>query len=250
MGFAAWGRDLPASRAAGRFVVQEGVLTVGFEGANGWQVSRGTATGCPHPHAWSPSAPHPPRQPGHPSHPQPALPASLSPRRRLLATWVQHARRHGVPSHKVVPWVRRKLGPTVVVLRFRGDGSLGCSVPCVLCQRELTRFDLSVCCFLGQDAAGGGPCWYRGRLTDEGAPTPVLTAGQRRTLNLDPGPRRPRESAAADADAGAGRGRGGGRSGSPRKHSPRGRTPSQPPAPPPQQQQQRERGKARKSRWH
>lgn len=160
---------------------------------------------------------------------------------------MQHARRHGVPSHKVVPWVRRKLGPTVVVLRFRGDGSLGCSVPCVLCQRELTRFDLSVCCFVGQDAADGAPCWYRGRLTDEGAPTPVLTAGQRRTLNLDPGPRRPRQPAAA-TDPGASRGRRSGRSGSPRKHSPGGRVPSQPPAPAPAQQ--RERGKARKSRRH
>lgn len=169
--------------------------------------------------------------------------------RRLLASWVQHARRHGVPSHKVVPWVRRKLGPTVVVLRFRGDGSLGCSVPCVLCQRELTRFDLSVCCFVGQDGADGEPCWYRGRLTDEGAPTPVLTAGQRRTLNLDPGPRRTRaQPAGTAADAPASRGRGGGRSGSPRKHSPGSRSgsPSQPPAPTPAQQ--RERGKARKSR--
>ena len=105
------------------------------------------------------------------------------------------ARRHGVPAHKVVPWVRRKLGPTVVVLRFRNDGSLGCSVPCVLCQRELTRFDLQVHCFLGAGASGHGGTadagngtgqWFSGRLSEPGAPTPVLTAGQRRTLNLDP----------------------------------------------------------------
>ena len=126
------------------------------------------------------------------------------------------ARRHGVPQHKVVPWVRRKLGPSVVVVRFRGDGSLGCSVPCVLCQRELTRFDLKVHCFLGGststpgggdgsggcqaggseaggDGDGGGPRWFCGRMSDVGAPTPVLTAGQRRTLNLDPGPNRARK---------------------------------------------------------
>lgn len=137
--------------------------------------------------------------------------------RRLLDSWVGAARRHGVPSHKVVPWVRRKLGSAVVVLRFRGDGSLGCSVPCVLCQRELTRFDLQVHCFLGspepgtavlgsrQDGGpGGAPAsagtgWFSGRLSDIGAPTPVLTAGQRRTLNIDPGVNRPKKGQASEA---------------------------------------------------
>jgi hypothetical protein len=110
---------------------------------------------------------------------------------RLLDTWVAAARRHGVPQHKVVPWVRRKLGPAVVVLRFRGDGQLGCSIPCVLCQRELQRFDLSVHCYLGDTGDDQERRWFCGRLTDEGAPAPVLTAGQRRTLNLDPTPARP-----------------------------------------------------------
>lgn len=122
--------------------------------------------------------------------------------RRLLDSWVDAARRHGVPPHKVVPWVRRKLGPSVVVLRFRGDGTLGCSVPCVLCQRELTRFDLQVHCYLGAEASGGAQ-WFTGRLSDEGAPAPVLTAGQRRTLNLDPGPKRLKKKAAAAAEAAA-----------------------------------------------
>jgi hypothetical protein len=107
---------------------------------------------------------------------------------RLLDTWIAAARRHGVPQHKVVPWVRRKLGTAVVVLRFRGDGRLGCSVPCVLCQRELQRFDLQVTCYLGDLAASGEPQWFSGRLSDVGAPSPVLTAGQRRTLNLEPMP--------------------------------------------------------------
>lgn len=89
--------------------------------------------------------------------------------------------------------MRRKLGPAVVVLRFRGDGQLGCSVPCVLCQRELQRFDLSVHCYLGGDGAPGERQWFRGRLSDVGAPTPVLTAGQRRTLNLEPSPSQPKK---------------------------------------------------------
>lgn len=137
------------------------------------------------------------------------------------------ARRHGVPSHKVVPWVRRKLGPAVVVLRFRGDGSLGCSVPCVLCQRELNRFDLQVHCFVGAGPGGGGTAsggagsaastsasagaatagpegeWFSGRLSDAGAPTPVLTAGQRRTLNLDLGSFRSKRGCAGGVSSAA-----------------------------------------------
>ncbi len=151
------------------------------------------------------------------------LPSPAPVNRRLLDTWVLAARRHGVPSHKVVPWVRRKLGPAVVVLRFRGDGSLGCSVPCVLCQRELKRFDLQVHCFVGAGpggGAGGGSAlrrshadggaaaspeggWFSGRLSDAGAPTPVLTAGQRRTLNLDLGSVRPRAGAAGSGSGAA-----------------------------------------------
>lgn len=140
----------------------------------------------------------------------------LCPNCRLLDTWVLAARRHGVPSHKVVPWVRRKLGPAVVVLRFRGDGSLGCSVPCVLCQRELNRFDLQVHCYVGAGPGGGSDKsavdgaaaarheggWFSGRLSDVGAPTPVLTAGQRRTLNLDLGSIRSRRGGAG-SDSGA-----------------------------------------------
>ena len=87
------------------------------------------------------------------------------------------ARRHGVPAHKIVSWVRRKLGPEVLVLRYRADGSLGCAAPCVMCARELNRFDLRVHC---PDASGE---WFSGRMSDTDAPPAFLTSGQRRMLN-------------------------------------------------------------------
>lgn len=95
---------------------------------------------------------------------------------RLLQSWIADARRHGVPAHSVVSWVRRKVGPDITIIRQRSDGSLGCAAPCVLCQRELLRFDLRVHCSL----SGGG--FFSGRLSDCGAPKPLLTTGQRRML--------------------------------------------------------------------
>ena len=72
--------------------------------------------------------------------------------------------------------MRRKLGANILVIRQRSDGSLGCAAPCVLCQKELLRFDLRVHCPLGD----GG--FFSGKLSDSGAPKPSLTAGQRRLL--------------------------------------------------------------------
>ncbi|KAK9868923.1 hypothetical protein WJX84_009457 [Apatococcus fuscideae] len=102
------------------------------------------------------------------------LAASFAGERRLLEQWVQEARRHGVASHKVVSWVRRKIGPDIIVWRCRSDGSRGCATPCVLCHRQLCKFDLRVHCSLNSQQ------WFSGRLTDGDAPPPVLTSGQRR----------------------------------------------------------------------
>ena len=82
----------------------------------------------------------------------------------------------------MVTWVRRKLGPNIVVWRKRSDGTLGCAAPCVLCQQVLTRFDLKVQCSLGSSA------WFSGRLTDLDAPKADFTSGQRRHLKLGGGP--------------------------------------------------------------
>lgn len=100
----------------------------------------------------------------------------LLPPRRLLDSWVADARRHGVPGSRVVSWVRRKLGGDITVYRCRQDGSLGRATPCLLCSRELARFDLRVHCPLDDGA------WFCGRVTDCGAPEAVLTSGQRRMI--------------------------------------------------------------------
>ena len=86
------------------------------------------------------------------------------------------ARRHGVRPHQYAAWIRRKNGPDVAVWRQLKDGSLGCAVPCVLCQKELLRFDMRVYCSMS------GGCWYHGRLDEEGAPPCKPTTGQSRLM--------------------------------------------------------------------
>lgn len=112
------------------------------------------------------------------AHRPPAAPARAPPPApcRLLQSYVDAARRHGVRQHRVTTWVRRKLGADILVVRHRSDGSLGCAAPCVLCRRELLRFDLRVHCSLS------GGAFFSGRLSDAGAPEPTLTSGQRRML--------------------------------------------------------------------
>lgn len=98
---------------------------------------------------------------------------------RLLEHWQGEARRHGVPSHKVIAWIRRKIGNHITIVRYLNDGSLACAIPCVFCQKELKKYDMRISCTT-EDGT-----WFHGRLSDGGAPTPVLTAGQRRMLKRD-----------------------------------------------------------------
>ncbi len=96
---------------------------------------------------------------------------------RLLDSYIQQARRAGVAPHKLVAYVRRKLGPSIAVWRRTADGALACAAPCLFCARELRRFDLRVHCSL--DAHGG---WFSGKLSEPGAPQPLLTGGQESVL--------------------------------------------------------------------
>ncbi|KAF5837998.1 hypothetical protein DUNSADRAFT_3591 [Dunaliella salina] len=78
--------------------------------------------------------------------------------------------------HQYTTWIRRKNGPNLSVWRQRVDGTLGCAAPCVLCQRELLRFDMRVHCTTPGDG------FFRGRLDEEGAPSCKLTTGQMRLM--------------------------------------------------------------------
>lgn len=116
------------------------------------------------------------------------LPCILLVERRLLDAWVTQARRHGLRPHQFRTWIRRKTGPDLVVWRCRMDGSLGCATPCVLCQRELLRYDLRVHCSLGDS-------WFSGRLDDQDAPTCKPTTGQIRMFGQSPYCQRDRDAA-------------------------------------------------------
>lgn len=109
--------------------------------------------------------------------PCPLFPAPAAPRScRLITNCVVEARRHGVRPHKVASYVRRRLGGGLCVVRYRSDGSPGCSAPCTLCAREILKYDLKVCCLLESGEI------FCGRLTDPGAPPAKVTGGQRAWL--------------------------------------------------------------------
>ena len=95
---------------------------------------------------------------------------------RLLDWWIRQARKHGVKPNRIVSWVRRKLGTSICIYRRLCDGTLGCATPCLLCQRELLRFDLRVHC------SQGAALWFSGRMSDAGAPKSQLTGMQRRSF--------------------------------------------------------------------
>lgn len=96
--------------------------------------------------------------------------------RRLLAFWVDLARKHGVKQHQTVSWVRRKAGSQLCIWRYTCDGALGCSVPCVLCKPQLQKFGLRVTCVLASGAV------FSGHLHEDSAPVSKPTLSQR--INL------------------------------------------------------------------
>lgn len=92
--------------------------------------------------------------------------------RWMLRDRLRQARRDGVPRHAVVAWMRRKHGGAVVVWRHLADGRLGCAVPCVLCAKWLSRFDLTVTCPLDDERT------WSGKLSEPTAPVPKPTSRQ------------------------------------------------------------------------
>ena len=57
------------------------------------------------------------------------------------------------------------------------DGTLGCATPCLLCQKELLRFDMRV------HVSQTPTLWFSGRLSDLDAPLSQLTGMQRRSFS-------------------------------------------------------------------
>lgn len=99
--------------------------------------------------------------------------------RNVLDKWIRLAVKRGVAAHAIISWIRRKTGGTIVVKRYLFDNSLGCSVPCVFCRREIEKYDLVVTC------TGRSGDKFEGRINDPEFPPSVLTLGQRRMLTTE-----------------------------------------------------------------
>lgn len=94
--------------------------------------------------------------------------------RRLLSKTLQQAEKNGVPYAKRAAWLHRKNKGTITVTRCRADGSLGCSVPCPLCRRELMRYHIRVKCVKNDGE------WFDGYFDEPDAPASKKTSGQLR----------------------------------------------------------------------
>jgi hypothetical protein len=93
--------------------------------------------------------------------------------RRLLDEQLRAAQRHGVPPHQRIAWARRKFGGHMVVWRARADGTVGCSMPCVLCRQRLIKHDIIVHAICDDNVS-----MFHGRMTDAHAPPSRPTSGQ------------------------------------------------------------------------
>jgi len=67
----------------------------------------------------------------------------------------------------------------MVVYRERSDGSPGCSVPCVMCRRELLRFRIPVVCRTPEET------WFTGQLDELGAPVSKPTVCQKANARVN-----------------------------------------------------------------
>jgi hypothetical protein len=94
--------------------------------------------------------------------------------RRLIKQMLEESRKKGVPIYKFPQWLHRKYGD-LVVWRPRKDGVLGVSLPCVLCRKELEKYQVQWMAFTGDR-------WVHSKKDQ--MPKSVPTNKQRRWFNF------------------------------------------------------------------
>ena len=93
--------------------------------------------------------------------------------RRLIKQLQRESFRKGVKPYKFAEWIHRKYG-TLVVARFRRDGQIGTSLPCVLCRKAIDKSGIQWMAYDGND-------WVHSSKT-ENLPKSIPTNRQRRTI--------------------------------------------------------------------
>ena len=94
--------------------------------------------------------------------------------RRLIKQLLAESRKKGVQLHNFSKWLHRKYG-VLVVWRPRKDGVLGVSIPCVLCRKELERYNIQWMAYTGEK-------WVHSN--SDSVPKSVATHKQKRWLNF------------------------------------------------------------------
>lgn len=91
----------------------------------------------------------------------------------MIRDLLREANRKGVPSESFGSWVHRKYGD-LTIYRKRRDGLTGCSLPCVLCKREMDKWRL-------QWKAYDGTQWVHS-LQSDNIPPSRPTSKQKRLI--------------------------------------------------------------------
>lgn len=96
--------------------------------------------------------------------------------RNLIRALTLEAGRQGVHPSCLAHWIHRKYGD-FIVRRDRGDGTMGTSLPCVVCRKALDKFSI-------QWRAHIGTLWVRS--TDPNVPKSRPTNKQMRMWKFHP----------------------------------------------------------------
>ena len=96
--------------------------------------------------------------------------------RNLIRALTLEAGRQGVHPSCLAHWIHRKYGD-FIVRRDRGDGTMGTSIPCVVCRKALDRLSIQWRAHIGQK-------WVRS--TDPHVPKSRPTNKQIRQMKFRP----------------------------------------------------------------
>lgn len=98
--------------------------------------------------------------------------------RNMIDHYVVNARKNGVPSHRLISHVRKKIGNNINILRMDSTAEPRCSFPCIFCRKVLEKFDITVTCI---DKNGSV---FVGKMTDDNIQDSSFTSGQKRCMKL------------------------------------------------------------------
>ena len=93
--------------------------------------------------------------------------------RRLLNLLEYEAKSHGYKGTKKKKWIHQQTNGFITIYRYKANGELGTSIPCLICAKSLKNYNLKVRCYIE------GYGWFCDTMDCDHAPESKLTTAQR-----------------------------------------------------------------------